>query len=312
VGIRTEIEVPGAERPDRPEGLFQPCGEQCIEAVGRPLLQGRSLSAEDVQGARRVAVVNRALVDRYIEGQNPLGRTVRIARLADTSAIPSDAQPLADPVFEIVGVVANVPNQGPRQEPLPHVYVPYTVAAWDGEIVARTSADPSALLAALQREVRAADPGVVFQGGGTLQEWLGVRHAQPRFSVIVLAAFATAGMLLMALGIYSVLAYHVSLQSREIAIRMALGADRSSVLGVVLVQGLRLIGLGTAAGLLASLATNRLISGTVGYALMDVSSYDPLALGLALAAVAAIGLLACYAPGRRAVGVDPMQALRQD
>lgn len=306
-GTRTEIEIRGKTSPEGSEGVFQLCTEAYFETIELPLLQGRNFSREDVAAARKVAIVNRTFVETYLPGEDPLGKIVKVTRLE------REPDPVADPWFEIIAVVGNVPNQGPREAPLPHVYLPYTITGSGNGFIARTSGDPTNLLLAIRGEVWATDPNVAVIQVSSLEDWIRrAYYAQPRFSLIVLTAFAVTGMLLVAIGVYSVLAYTVSRQTQEIAVRMALGASRGAVLKVVLRLGMRLIAVGIAVGLLASFGTNRLISSQLGYQLMDASPYDPLTLALAVSVITGVGLAACYLPALRAVRVDPMQALRHE
>jgi predicted permease len=307
IGRRTGIEIRGKTQAERSEAVFQLCTEGYFETIDLPLLQGRNFSREDMAAARKVAIVNRVFVERYLAGEDPLGKIVKVTRLEG----PPDT--VADPSFEIIAVAGNVPNQGPRDAPLPHVYLPYTVTGSGNGFVARTSADPTNTLQAIRQEIWAADPNVAVIEVSSLEDRLqGSYYAQPRFSLIVLSAFATTGMLLVAIGVYSVLAYTVSRQTQEIAVRMALGASRRDVLKVVLRLGMRLVAVGIGVGLLASFGTNRLISTQLGHQLLDVSPYDPLTLAIAVSVIAGMGLAACYLPALRALRVDPMHALRHE
>ena len=234
----------------------------------------------------------------------PIGRYITLPGLREMP------EPVPDPTFEVVGVVADVRNSGVRDAAAPEVLVPSTTRAGPWRVIlARTSGNPALALEAIRREVRAVDRGVALREGGLLENEVRESfHAQPRFSLIVLAAFAGTGLLLVALGIYGVLAYKVSRQTREIAIRMALGGARRHVLGFVLRLGLQLIAAGIVAGLAASAATNRLIVNQ----LWNTSPYDPLTLAFAVAVIVLVGLAACYGPAARALRVDPMAALRLD
>jgi putative ABC transport system permease protein len=163
------------------------------------------------------------------------------------------------------------------------------------------------MLNAVRREIWALDRNVALTLTGSLKDYLkSFSYSEPRFSLILLSVFASLGLVLVLIGVYSVIAYTVSRQTHEIGIRMALGAGRADVLRMVLWMGARLLGLGLAAGLLASFAVTRLIASQ----LWGVSPHDPVTLCLVVAVVAASGLAACYFPARRATRVDPMIALR--
>jgi putative ABC transport system permease protein len=192
------------------------------------------------------------------------------------------------------------------------VLVPTTTAAPSRTgrvIVARIAPGASVSLETIRREIWALDRGVAVRPGWRLPEEVArTFHAQPRFTLIILAAFAGTGLLLVSLGVYGVLAYAVSRQTQEIAVRMALGAGRGEVLGMVLHMGARLVAGGVAAGLLMSLATNRLMLNQ----LWNVSPYDPLTVGTAVVVILVAALCACYVPAARALRVDPMAALRME
>ena len=165
------------------------------------------------------------------------------------------------------------------------------------------------MLNSVRREIWAVDRNVALTLTGTLKDFLkSFSYAEPRFSLILLGVFAGVGLVLVAIGIYSVIAYTVSRQTHEIGIRMALGADQADVLRMVMRMGLRLIGLGTIAGLAASFGVTRLLASQ----LWGISPHDPVTLCSVVAVVAISGLAACYFPARRATRVDPMVALRYE
>jgi putative ABC transport system permease protein len=171
----------------------------------------------------------------------------------------------------------------------------------------RTAGNPLALLPALQREIWAVDRNVAQTMTRPLEEFLSdYVYAQPRFILLVLGVFAGVGLVLVAVGVYSVIAYTVSRQTREIGIRMALGASRGSVIGMVLRMGMVLIGVGLAAGIVVSFAVNRVLASE----LFGVTAHDPWTyIGVALVVVA-VGVTACWVPAQRATRIDPVIALR--
>jgi len=259
------------------------------------------LSEVDVNGARRVVVVNQTLVNRYFGNEDPMGRQIKF-KLLETE------EPIANPVFEIIGVVSDAKNQGIQDPPAPEAFIPYTVTgAFERTIMARTRGNPEALIDRVKREVWAVDRGVAITFTGSLSGYLTrFSYAAPRFSLVLLAVFATVGLVLVAIGVYSVIAYTVSQQTHEIGIRMALGAAPAHVLRLVGFMGLRLVAVGAAIGLLGSLAATRLIAAE----LWGTSRHDPLTLISVVATIAIVGLAACYFPARRATKVDPLIALR--
>jgi ABC-type antimicrobial peptide transport system permease subunit len=201
----------------------------------------------------------------------------------------------------------DVANTGIRSGPAPEALVPSTTAAGGRLIVARVGRHAAPSLDSVRRAIWTVDPGVGLTDGIRLEEAVERSfYAQPRFTLIILAAFAAIGLLLVSLGVYGVLAYAVSRQRQEIAVRMALGAGRGEVLSLVLRMGLKLVVAGVVVGLAASVATNRLITTE----LWNTSPYDPATLLAAVVVITVVGLAACYVPAARALRVDPMAALR--
>ena len=302
-GVRTEVEIPGKTHTEKWEAIFQLCSEGYFPTLGIRLLRGRPLSEAEVNDARKVAVVNQTLVKKFFGQQDPIGQRIKLNML-ETEIDP----PVKDPVFEIIGVVADAKNSGIQDPPRPELFVPYTVTgAFERGILVRTSKDPLAMLNSVRREIWAIDRNVALTLTGSLNDYLkSFSYAEPRFSLILLSVFASLGLVLVLIGVYSVIAYTVSRQTHEIGIRMALGASRADVLRMVLWMGAQLLGMGLAVGLVASFAVTRLIASQ----LWGVSPHDPVTLCGVVAIVATAGLAACYFPARRATRVDPMVALR--
>jgi predicted permease len=304
-GIRTDIDIPGKTHAERWETIFQLCSEGYFPTLGLRFRRGRPLTEVEVNGARRVAVVNETFIRRYLPKDDPIGQRVKLKML---ETMPES--PVADPVFEIVGVVADAKNQGIQDAPMPEAFVPYTVTgAFERGILVRTSVEPLPLLNAVRREIWSVDRGVALTLTGSLKGYLkDFSYAEPRFALLLLSVFAGIGLALVATGVYSVIAYTVSRQTHEIGVRMALGAAQSDVLRMVLRMGLRLVGLGLAAGLLTSAAVTRVLSNQ----LLGVSPRDPVTLIVVVAVVSVAGLAACWFPARRATRVDPLAALRYE
>jgi len=211
--------------------------------------------------------------------------------------------------FTIVGIVGNTRNDGLRADPLPAVMIPYTIVAQPQRTLAvRSGGDPNMLLNPVRAQVRAMDAEQPLGRPITMAEILGQEVVQPRFTMTLFAAFAALGLALAAAGIYSVLSFHVTRRTHELGVRMALGAPRRHVLGLMLGMGGRLVGIGLAVGIVASLASTRLLRSQ----LFGVQAADPLAYAVVILLLAAVALLACYVPARRAAAVDPMIALRQE
>ena len=303
--IESPLEIPGAPPQEQARAFVQLSSEHYLETLGLRLLAGRPMSSSEVQAGRLVAVVNQAFAKRYFEGQNPVGREIRLMRLA---ALPPT--PLPDPTFMVIGVSSDAKNQSIQEPSAPQVFIPYTVRPSSNvSIFVRTTTDPARILNMLRHEIQAVNPQAALIEPDTLEAIMGrVFYARPRFSLLVLGIFACTGVVLVAFGVYGVLAYTVSQQTREIAIRMALGGDRGHVVRMVVRLGLRLIAAGLVFGIAASLATNRLLVNQ----LWNTSPQDPLTFLVALSVIVLVGALACWVPARRAVRVEPMVALRHE
>ena len=237
-------------------------------------------------------------------GEDPIGQRI------DLKMLRTPPSAVEDPVFEIVGVISDAKNQGIQDPVMPEAFIPYTTTgAFMRGVLIRTATRPEALLDPVRREIWAVDRNVALTNAGTLTNFLKqFSYAQPRFGLVVLGIFAGVGLVLVAVGVYSVMAYTVSRQTQEIGIRMALGARRADVLGMVVRMGLGLVAIGVVLGFLASLAATRVIASQ----LSGVSPRDPLALVAAVGVMILAGVAACYFPARRATRVDPMVALRYE
>jgi predicted permease len=303
-GPRTDVEVAGRTHSEKWTAIFQLLSEGYPSVLRVPFVQGRGFTEAEVADARKVAVVNQTFANKYLDPQNPLGQSVQIAQLLEF------ADKVGDPWFEVIGVVRDLKNQGLQDEPLPEVWLPYTVTG-SGErgILVRTAQDPAALLDAVRKEIWATDRSVAVTLTGTLEGFIAqFAHAGPRFGFVMMTLFAGIGLVLVAIGVYSVIAYTTARQTHEIGIRMALGAGRKDVLAMVVRMGARLVGLGVLVGLLASLGLARAISSQ----LFGVSAHDPATLLSVAALLLVIGLAACWIPARRATKVDPLVALRYE
>lgn len=303
-GIRSDIEVPGKTHEDKWTALFQLCSEDYFSVLKIQLLDGRGFTESEVYGARKLAVINQTFAKKYLGQENPIGRQIRIAQLAEFD------DPVKEPVFEIIGVVADAKNQGLQDPTLPEIWIPYTVtgSAFRG-ILVRTAGEPLGIMNAVQHEIWATDSNVALTFTGTLESYISqFSFAGPRFGFLLMTLFACVGLVLVTIGVYSVLAYTTSCRTQEIGIRMALGANGSNVLAMILRMGLQLVGIGVGLGLLVSLALGRVIATQ----LWGISAYDPWTLVSVPAVLLLTGLIACWLPARRAASVDPLVALRYE
>ncbi|OLC50654.1 MAG: hypothetical protein AUH43_04415 [Acidobacteria bacterium 13_1_40CM_65_14] len=302
-GITSEIEIPGKTHNERWESMVQLVSDGYFPTLGLRLVRGRLLSDAEVNDGRRVAVVNQTLVNRFFGAENPLGQSIKLTEFEKLRE-----QSVTNPVFEIVGVISDAKNRGIQEAPMPEAFVAYTMTgAFMRGVLVRTSSAPEALLNRVRREIWAVDRNVALTNTGTLMEFLKqFSYAEPRFSLTLLGVFASVGLLLVAIGVYSVIAYTVSRQTHEIGIRMALGAGRADVVRMVASMGLRLVAVGVAIGLVASVIVTRIVASQI----WGVSPHDPLTLSIVVFVMALVGFAACYVPARRATRVDPMIALR--
>jgi putative ABC transport system permease protein len=301
----TEVVVPGKTHSGPWGTTFDMCSEGYFQTLGRNLLRGRLLSQSDVESARHVTVINQTLARTYFGNENPVGQRIKFSTLEEYAADwPRDAY------FEIIGVIADAKNNGLRDTPKPEVYFPYTLTGIGPRgIMVRTAGNSNSILAGLRREMAAVDPDVAASDAGSIEKLLRRwYYAGPRFTIVILGTFAAIGLLLVLFGIFSVMAYTVSLQTREIGIRMALGAQQNDVLSMVLKKGLALIIAGTMTGLVLSLAITRLMASQI----WGVSTTDPWTFSAVAALILVVGLTACLFPARRATQVDPLVSLHYE
>jgi putative ABC transport system permease protein len=283
-------------------------GADHLRTFGIPLRRGRMFDASEVRRGDRVAVINEAAITLWPAGENPIGARVRLDLLerVPARAVADTSRP---PEVTIVGVIANTRNAGLRDEPRPALMMPYSVIAQPQRTLAvRSTGDPTLLLNPVRAQVRAMDPEQPLGRPVTLSELLGEEFIQPRFTMALFSAFAALGLALAAAGIYSVLSFHVTRRTHELGVRMALGAPRRHVLGLLLTMGGRLVVIGLAIGVAASLASTRLLRSQ----LFGVQPADPLAYAAVAIVLGLVAFIACYIPARRAARVDPMVALRQE
>jgi putative ABC transport system permease protein len=265
------------------------------------LLKGRVFTEYDRIGAPRVAVINQSAAAQLFPGEEPLGRRIR----------PS-IEPMyktEDKFVEIVGVVDNAKYGRLEEAVEPDVYLSSLQPIDSAQtLIVRSSADPTGIIAAVRNEVLALDRSLPLTRIKTMTERAAEVTSRTRFIALLLGAFAGLALLLSAIGIYGVMAYNVSARSREMGIRIALGAQTGDVVRLIMRDGLALITAGLALGLIAAWAATR----TLGSQLYDVSAADPttfIAVALLLNVVACF---ACYFPARRSTRVDPMTALRNE
>ena len=269
-----------------------------FRVMGIPLLRGRWFDDHDRDAAPQVTVISEALAQMYFPNQNPLGKQLIFG-------LP----PSGETKREIVGIVGDVHDVGLNQAPSAMMYVPYQQAPfWGAEVVVRSNLDPGTIDATISRQVHAIDRDLPVAGLETMSQAIQASVQQPRFRTILVELFGMVALLLAAAGIFGVMSYSVSRRTREIGIRMAPGASRTSVLTLVLTESGKLVLIGLAVGVPAALGFSRFLSTL----LFAVQPTDPLTFIVVAALLVVIALAASYFPTRRAMSIDPLVALRYE
>jgi putative ABC transport system permease protein len=270
-----------------------------FETMKIPLLAGRAFSERDGLAGPPTIVINQAFAAKYFPRQNPLGQHIQV-RLGDDV--------FNQPVREIVGVVGNIKRKGLTADAEPQYYLPYAQAVVTNPyLVVRTSVDPASMQHAIGAAVREFDKTAPVYDVSTAEQYVSNSAAQPKFQAFLLACFAGIGLVLSAIGLYGLLSYMVVQRTSEIGVRMALGAQRSDVLGMVVHRGLLLALIGTATGLAASAVVTRFFA----QMLFHVQPTDPLTFAATAALLLLVGLAASSVPAYRAARLDPIRTLRE-
>jgi len=269
-----------------------------FNALRIPLIRGRVFTAGDDQGAANVMVVDEAFGKRYFANQDPVGHRLKPGGRASNA-----------PWFTVIGVVGNVKSDGFDQPDQPHVYIPiFQRPGYAMAVYLQTDLDPMIVAKTLREQVQGVDPNLPVFGERSMESVVSESLGQRRFAMQVVALFGVLALLLASIGIYGVMAYSVNQRTREIGIRVALGASTGAIMGWVLRQGLVLIVVGVSTGLLAAFGLMRLLRSLLfGVAATDLVTYAALA-----AVLAVVALVACYIPARRATRIDPLIALRHE
>ncbi len=287
---------PAPPSDQRPHAPLRYISGSYFATMGIPLIAGRTFADADTPQSPPVIVVNQTLARRFFPGENPLGRRLVLDSLSSR-------------VAEIVGVAGNVNQEKIVGEDWPMIYTPYTQLPPPYVVLAaRTLRAPLSLASAAAREIHQLDSDQAVADVRTMQDVMDRAVAEPRFDTAILAFLAAVAFVLSAVGIYGVISYDVSDRTHELGIRMALGADRRQVLGLIVGQGARLSAIGIVIGLSAALVLTRLMASML-YSVKPTDSYTFAVISLSLALVA---VAASYIPSRRAMAVDPVEALRHE
>ncbi|HEX8089384.1 MAG TPA: ABC transporter permease [Blastocatellia bacterium] len=260
-----------------------------------PLEKGRLFTEQDRREAPKVIVISKMMADRIWPNEDPIGKRITFS------------DPSAGRWLSVVGVVGDVKHSTLDTEPRPQVYRPYPQNTWGTmHLVVRTASDPMTLTTAVRNEVWAVDRDQPVYSIQTMEQLLDESIFQRRFNMLLLGVFAVVALILAAVGIYSVMAYSVIQRTHEIGIRMALGAEQKDILKIVISQGMTLVLVGLAIGLVAAFVITRVMSSL----LFGVSATDPITFVILSLLLAAIALFANYIPARKATKVSPIVALR--
>ena len=266
-----------------------------FDALKIPLLKGRVFNDSDRQGTTPVVVINEAMAKHFWPNQQAVGKRFHF---------------FGDPTLqEVVGVVGNTVINNIGEVPVPLAYLSITQDYSPAvTLQVRTTGSPEALIGSVRAQIQSLDPNLAITNVQTISEIMDQGLWAPRMGAALLTLFGGLALVLAAIGVYGVLSYSVNQQTREIGIRMAMGAERAHVLRLVVGQGLRLAGVGVLLGVILAVAVMRQLSGL----LFGVSAYDPMTFGAVAVLLVLVAFLACYVPARRATCVDPLVALRHE
>jgi putative ABC transport system permease protein len=281
----------------RPSPNYRIISPDYFRTMGIALIRGREFIQQDETNSSKVIIINDTMAKRFWPGEDPVGKRVTISDLPD------------NPWREIVGVAADVKHFGLDTVPEPELYVPFMQAPSPSmTIVARANGNPANLISAVRSEILKIDNEIPVYNIRTIKELISESVAWPRFRTILLGIFASISLLLSAVGIYGVMSYSVVQRTREIGIRMALGAQKSNLISLIIGQGMWLTAIGVFIGILGAYASSRLLSSL----LFETGIGDFMTYIASIFLLALVALLANYFPARKAAKIDPMIALRYD
>jgi len=287
---------PPAKPGEEPSANHRAVSPNYFQTLGIPLRRGRVFTAADADNTQFVALLDEAFVRKHFANEDPIGKRIAIGNGAKSP-------------YEIVGIVGDVHYEGLDSTATPTMYVPFKQDVFSQMwMLARTDGDPAQLSSVAQQAVREVDPALPAFSMSPLGTIVSDSIAQRRFSMLLLGLFAVVALFLASVGLYGVVSYTVRQRTREIGLRLAIGAAPGNVLRMVLGAGMKLALVGVAIGLAGALALTQLIATM----LFNVERFDPVSYGLTAALLLAVAALACYVPARRAMRVDPIVALQQE
>jgi predicted permease len=296
---------------DIPSAQFGVADSHFLRTLGIPLIQGRDFAESDSATSPPVALIGEEFKSRYFPTEDPIGRQIHIGPPPFLQIAPgANISDSAD--VTIIGVVGDFRNAGLAHPPEPQITVLYSqhpvVNYGFKDIVIRTASEPRLLVPEIRRQLHELDSDMPFAEVQTMEELVSAQTGGQRFTTILLASFAAAGLLLAVVGIYGVVSFLVTQRKQELAVRIALGASRVTVLWLVLKQGLEMATIGAALGLFGAWATQKLTSGL----LFGISPVDPVTFAGAAVFLLSVAAIASAIPGARVMTIDPAQTLRQD
>jgi predicted permease len=290
------VSIPGYQLPEGQSNIpikLDAVSPGYYQTVGTRILQGRDFTSADGPGSLRVVIISHTMARRFWPHGDPVGKSIKVANQNTL----------------IVGIAEDAKIEDTRELPVPYMYLPYSQTNYgDGAVIVEAASDLAPVISLLRREIHSYSQGLVISNVDTVQSVIELSTYDLMLEFRLIGILSLVGVFLAVVGLYGVVAFIVGSRTREIGIRLALGAGPGQVKGVFLLRGLRLVLAGVCVGLLLALAAGRLVAGF----LYGIKPYDPLSLAMGAGAVTATALLACYLPARRATKVDPMVALRYE